>query len=105
MQFRDIDRLEAAIMTAARTIGINTATAGLVGVGSERAYVTARFDRTMLPEGTLRIHQEDNIQAWGLSPEKKYQKAGGPLAGPSGAGSESGGKLQAATGVRMPLRK
>ena len=81
MQFRDIDRLEAAIMTAARTIGINTATAGLVGVGSERAYVTARFDRTMLPEGTLRIHQEDIIQAWGLSPEKKYQKAGGPSLG------------------------
>ena len=77
-QFRDIDRLEAAIMNTANKLGIKTATAGLVGVGSERAYVTARFDRTITPTETLRIHQEDIIQAWGLPPKKKYQKSSGP---------------------------
>lgn len=37
-----------------------------------------RYDRITQRTGIVRIHQEDFCQALGISPEKKYQREGGP---------------------------
>jgi serine/threonine-protein kinase HipA len=42
------------------------------------AIVIERYDRLLVAQGILRVHQEDICQALGLSPTTKYQSDGGP---------------------------
>ena len=47
--------------------------------GSIDVIVYERYDRVVAPDSRiLRVHQEDLCQAFGLSPDRKYQRDGGP---------------------------
>ena len=62
----------------ARRLEFPTASSHVVTFDGERAIVVERFDRVRLPDGWVRVHQEDLCQALGVHPSHKYQNAGGP---------------------------
>ncbi len=76
----EIERLETALMRAARQCGIPTAEADVMTFGDETTYVTTRYDRLTTDHGIARVHQEDFAQAMGISPGQKYEDDGGPSA-------------------------
>jgi serine/threonine-protein kinase HipA len=67
----------AQIMTA---LGLPTATTSIGKFGKETVLIVERFDRKWMDNDTwiARLPQEDFCQALGISPEKKYEKDGGP---------------------------
>ena len=69
----------AQIMTA---LGLPTATTSIGKFGKETVLIVERFDRKWMDNDTwiARLPQEDFCQALGISPEKKYEKDGGPTA-------------------------
>ncbi len=62
-------------------MGLVTTHCDVMQFGAESAVVVKRFDRYRNEDGLLhRIHMEDLCQAFGISPELKYQTDGGPNA-------------------------
>ncbi len=78
-KFKDTVFNEFICMSLAKLCGIDVAEVD-VGSAEDLPYlIIQRFDRVKFGNGKLkRIHQEDFCQALGISPEKKYQKEGGP---------------------------
>ncbi|MFW6235463.1 MAG: HipA domain-containing protein, partial [Desulfovibrionales bacterium] len=46
--------------------------------GTVHSLLVERYDRVVLPESIIRVHQEDFCQALGIAPEIKYENEGGP---------------------------
>ena len=75
----DQDLGEHLTMHLAATVGLPVARTSLQEFDGSRVLVVERFDRYKGPTGeSLRIHQEDAVQALGLSPSRKYEDLGGP---------------------------
>ncbi|PIK15973.1 type II toxin-antitoxin system HipA family toxin [Halobacteriovorax sp. JY17] len=64
-------------MKLAGLIGLNVPKTILIE-GEYPLYIVERFDRRIVKENTVRIHQEDFCQAQGLTSRKKYEEDGGP---------------------------
>jgi serine/threonine-protein kinase HipA len=78
----DHDLNEHICLSAARMLGLRTASSSVGEFAGERAIVVERYDRQITADGnTVRIHQEDFCQATSTHPSHKYQNEGGP--GPS----------------------
>jgi len=77
--FPDTVHNEAFCMRLAHHLGLPTARVDVADMGAGPVLVVERYDRRVDDAGRIeRIHQEDFCQAFGLSPEKKYQDDGGP---------------------------
>lgn len=75
---RDGELVEYVVMRAASLLGIPTAAVDLFVEGDQHSLVVARFDRRTEAGQTIRLHQEDLIQALGLSRLRKFESHGGP---------------------------
>lgn len=70
---------EAFCMRVARNLGFDVANVETTMVDERPVLVVERYDRVVGADGSVtRIHQEDFCQAFGLSPERKYEDDGGP---------------------------
>lgn len=73
----DLIDTEAAALALARVCGLSTVQASIATFAGRRAIVVERYDRRVLPDGTVdRIHQEDGAQLLGLDtrdPDSKFQ--------------------------------
>ena len=70
----DQDLNEHLTMRLAASVGLPVAWTEVAAFDGERALVVTRFDRRQDSQGEwLRIHQEDTVQARGLSPTRKYE--------------------------------
>lgn len=74
----ELDVIEHVMAMAARGLGITTARTDVLTFGSQRCFVSERYDRHTEGDRVRRLHQEDFAQALGRSREQKYQKNGGP---------------------------
>lgn len=75
----DLDLVELFTMELARQLGLKVAEVSFEQFGKTRVLVAARYDRKLVSGKLTRVHQEDFLQALGISPFKKYQKLeGGP---------------------------
>lgn len=75
----DQDLNEHLTMRLAAAVGLPTAPTELVRYAGQRVLVVTRFDRYRSDGGTWRrVHQEDAVQALGLSPALKYEQHRGP---------------------------
>jgi serine/threonine-protein kinase HipA len=83
-RFEGIVFNEAICMKLAHAIGLHTAKAEVGKVEDIDYLLIQRYDRIALrdapdgPEYLEREHQEDFCQAFGISPDNKYQNEGGP---------------------------
>lgn len=74
-----VQAVEFVTMRAARALGVRAARVDILDFDGVYAFVTTRFDRRALAEGSVaRIHQEDFCQALGVYPARKYEQDGGP---------------------------
>ena len=72
---------EHICLLLARHLGLPVADTKVMRFEKEIAIVIERYDRQIIGNDIVRIHQEDICQARGILPMKKYQNEGGP--GPS----------------------
>ncbi len=79
--FDNHDLNEHLCLEAARRAGLLAARSSIATFEDRTAVVVERFDRRVVGEGVLRIHQEDLCQALGVPPGRKYQNEGGPTPG------------------------
>ncbi len=61
----------------ASSIGLSIVDADLIDIQDQKNLLIKRYDRTVEPEKTIRIHQEDLCQAMNVASENKYQRDGG----------------------------
>ena len=74
----DQDLNEHLTMRLAASVGLPVAWTEVAAFDGERALVVTRFDRRQDSQGEWsRIHQEDTVQARGLSPTRKYEAQSG----------------------------
>ena len=66
---------EAACMSLAKEVGLTDVDLVLDQIGGRRVLVLSRFDRELSPAGVERLHQEDLLQALGLSPDDRFGRA------------------------------
>jgi len=76
--FPDIPRNEAFCMELAQRSGFSIPNSKIMKVGGHELFVVDRYDRQVLNNEIVRIHQEDFCQAMGYPAERKYQETGGP---------------------------
>jgi serine/threonine-protein kinase HipA len=76
--FDDHDLNEHLCLDAARRAGLLVARTRVAQFGNESAIVVDRYDRQVVGDMVIRIHQEDLCQALSVMPSKKYQNEGGP---------------------------
>ncbi|NQV96244.1 MAG: HipA domain-containing protein [Acidimicrobiaceae bacterium] len=70
---------EVFCMRVAKHLGLAVANVETTTIGGRKIIVVARYDRVVHSDGSVdRIHQEDFCQAFGVSPDKKYEEDGGP---------------------------
>ncbi|MGA2993090.1 type II toxin-antitoxin system HipA family toxin [Bradyrhizobium sp.] len=69
---------EHICLQLARHLGFPVAETKVTRFGKEIAIVIERYDRQIIGNDIVRIHQEDICQARGTLPTKKYQNEGGP---------------------------
>lgn len=62
----------------AEALGLSVAKSEVLHFGQEAAIVVERYDRVLIQQKLMRVHQEDSCQALGVHPAKKYQSDGGP---------------------------
>lgn len=74
----DQDIAELLSMRAAQALGLSVADCAVHAFADERALVVRRFDRLLVGDRWVRVHQEDMCQALGVPPFLKYQSQGGP---------------------------
>lgn len=70
--------LEHLTMRALAIAGLTVAQTQHLTFEDQAAVVVTRFDRRATPDGILRVHQEDLLQAFALDPRRKYESDGGP---------------------------
>ncbi len=74
-----VQAVEFVTMRAARALAIRAAAVEIMDFDGVPAFVTTRFDRRRLDDGSVsRIHQEDFCQALSVYPSRKYEEEGGP---------------------------
>lgn len=74
----DQDLNEHLTMRLAALVGLPVAPTQVCSFAGERVLVVTRFDRHQAVDGTwLRVHQEDTVQARGLSMLRKYESPAG----------------------------
>lgn len=69
---------EYVCLSLAAALGIPSASATIGTFDGEPAIVVERYDRRILNDSVVRIHQEDTCQALSVLPAKKYESQGGP---------------------------
>jgi serine/threonine-protein kinase HipA len=69
---------EHVCLLLARHLGLPVADTKVMRFEKAIAIVIERYDRQIIGNDIIRIHQEDICQARGISPTKKYQNEGGP---------------------------
>ncbi|MDJ0333892.1 HipA domain-containing protein [Salinibacterium sp. G-O1] len=74
----DGELVEYLVMRTAYLLGIPTARVELFTSGGQHSLVVERFDRRVEHGQTIRLHQEDLLQALGQPKLRKYEKHGGP---------------------------
>ncbi|HYJ70633.1 MAG TPA: type II toxin-antitoxin system HipA family toxin [Nocardioidaceae bacterium] len=74
----DHDLNEHLCLRAAREIGLPTVDTQVQTFEDQSAIVVRRYDRIERDGRQIRVHQEDLCQAFGLTPNLKYQADGGP---------------------------
>lgn len=72
---------EALCLRAADSFGLLAARVDLVDVADVQAVISHRYDRQLVGERWIRVHQEDMCQALSVHPSLKYQNDGGPGVG------------------------
>ena len=78
-RFPGLRDAEALGLALAGKVGLEAASARLVGVAGQPALLLERYDRARPADGTLhRLHQEDFCQALGYPDRLKYEANGGP---------------------------
>lgn len=75
---QDGELVEYLVMRTAYLLGIPAATVELFEHGGEHSLVVERFDRRIEGDRTVRLHQEDILQALGQPRLLKFEKHGGP---------------------------
>lgn len=78
--FDSYDLNEHFCLRLAARLGLPTATSSLKTIGETPVIIVKRFDRTLLDDRMVRIHQEDSCQALSCPPTNKYENEGGPSA-------------------------
>jgi len=76
----DHDLNEHLCLDAARRCGLVAARTRIARFREESAIVVERYDRRLVQDRLVRVHQEDVCQALGVPPSRKYQNEGGPSA-------------------------
>ncbi len=79
--FDDHDLNEHLCLEAARRAGLLAARSWIATFEDQNAVVVERYDRRVIGEEVVRVHQEDLCQALGIPPRAKYQNQGGPSPG------------------------
>lgn len=74
----ELDVIEHVMSLTAQNLGIETAQTDVLTFGTQRCFISERYDRVVNDGHVQRLHQEDLMQALGLSRDQKYQKNGGP---------------------------
>ncbi|QOD44149.1 HipA domain-containing protein [Clavibacter zhangzhiyongii] len=75
----DAELVEHVTMTAAAVLGLDAAATEIRSFADQHSLVVTRFDRYLDERGaTIRIHQEDLVQALGLPAFRKFEERGGP---------------------------
>ena len=74
----DHDLNEHLCLDAARRAELLVARTRVARFGDESAIIVDRYDRRVVGDTVIRIHQEDLCQALSIPPWKKYQNEGGP---------------------------
>jgi len=64
-------------MNLAKSVGLNVPKVILIE-GKYPLYLVERFDREVIKNKTVRVHQHDFCQAHGITSKKKYEADGGP---------------------------
>lgn len=78
-RFPDTVENEAFCMRVAKHLDFAVANVETTTIGGRKIIVVERYDRVVHSDGSVdRIHQEDFCQAFGVSPDKKYEEDGGP---------------------------
>lgn len=78
-RFPDTVENEAFCMRVAKHLDLAVANVETTTIGGRKIIVVERYDRVVHSDGSVdRIHQEDFCQAFGVSPDKKYEEDGGP---------------------------
>jgi serine/threonine-protein kinase HipA len=82
--------MEAACLRLARAVGLTSVDASTRTIGGIPCLIVSRFDRQVLVDKVVRLHQEDSCQALGRDPEAdrgrgKYEANGGPRLAEIGA--------------------
>jgi serine/threonine-protein kinase HipA len=77
-ELEDHDLDEHLCLDAARRAGLTVAKTRIERFAETGAIVVERYDRRTVGDRVGRVHQEDICQALGVSPERKYQRDGGP---------------------------
>lgn len=75
---RDGELVEYLVMRTATHVGIPTAHVELFDHDDQHSLVVERFDRRVQGDRTVRLHQEDLLQAMGRPRLLKFEKHGGP---------------------------
>jgi serine/threonine-protein kinase HipA len=76
--FDDHDLNEHLCLDAAGRAGLVVAHTRVARFANESAIVVDRYDRRLVDDQLVRIHQEDICQALSVHPDHKYQRDGGP---------------------------
>ena len=82
-RFPGVAEMEAACLRLARAVGLTSVDATTRVLGGVPCLIVSRFDRRVLGNEVVRLHQEDSCQALGRDPEAdrgrgKYEASGGP---------------------------
>ena len=65
-------------MQLAAAVGINVPSTNIQTIGNTPVFRIKRYDRELIENEVVRLHQEDFCQALNVVPENKYQSEGGP---------------------------
>ncbi len=72
------DLNEHVCLSTAAALGLTAARSKVQDFAGESALVIRRYDRAVIGNRMVRVHQEDMCQALGVSSTNKYQSDGGP---------------------------
>ncbi|MDA1069364.1 MAG: HipA domain-containing protein, partial [Verrucomicrobia bacterium] len=79
-QFANYDLNEHFCLKLANKLDLKAADSELQIIGDIPTIIIKRFDRIVLHNSIVRVHQEDMCQSLSRAPDNKYQNEGGPAA-------------------------
>jgi len=77
-QYNDLVFNEYVCMKIASELGIQTPYIQIVSTPTQPLFIIDRYDRVLIHDNILRLHQEDFCQAMGIQNQNKYEADGGP---------------------------